>query len=295
MNEPKKNEDKLKNGENGLHPADEVSASGDVIIDQSAFTNDETDLPGVPKKRGFFKSLFFYAFYLMTITIIFSGILASASYFTVWYFIRGEEIKIPNLVGLEMNQVLTTLQPFGISVKLDKYEYSEIVPAGKVITQYPYPGTNAKKGSPVKLTISKGSPLIKVPNLVGDLYTNAEVKIRAAGLTVGNHSFIMGDQVNKDKVISQDPLPQSGVPKDFSINLLINTGAEAKKIVMPDLSSFTINEATEILLKNGIKSINSERRKSAEKSSGMVIEQNPKAGTLITPETTIQLIISAGG
>lgn len=244
------------------------------------------------KPRGFFRSFLFYIFNLSLITIFFFIFISSASYFTLWYFIRGEEIEIPNLIGVDINNVLTNVQSLELSVKLDKYEFSEVVPKGHVVSQYPYPGTKAKKGSPIKIIISKGSSLLKVPYVIGENYLSAEVKIRAAGLKVGNHSYINGEKATRDKVIAQDPLPLVGVPKDDPVNLLINIGPAVKKLMMPDLTPYTLTEAKGVLSKNGLNVIKIERRRTSDKPPGMVLEHIPKAGTPITSETSILLIIS---
>lgn len=246
-------------------------------------------------RRSKFAKFIAYIIKVLFITAVFFGLLTSASYFSVWYFITGEEIEVPNLIGYEINQVMTTLKPLGASVKLDNYEYSELIPEGHVISQYPYPGTKSKKGSPMKIVLSKGSPLISVPALIGENYLSAEVKIRAAGLKVGNHAYIYSADASRDKIISQDPLPLTGVPKEYKINLLIEGGARAKKTLMPDLKSFTFAEAKDILNRIGIELINIERKKSTEKAAGMILEQSPEPGIPITPQTEIKLVISAGG
>jgi len=247
------------------------------------------------KKSAQINAFLFFIFNLSMITILVFALLAGTSYFTLWYFIRGEEVKIPNLIGLDVNTVLTRLQPIGLGAKLDNYEYSELIPNGCVLSQYPYPGTKAKRGSPVKIVLSKGSSLIKVPYIIGENYLSAEVKLRTAGLKVRHHSYIFSEEVGRDVVIGQDPLSQSGVPKDYPVNLLISMGSPPRKLAMPDLTKYTLQEAKEILTRIGFSVPNIERRKSGEKPAGMILEQVPKAGTPVTPQTSILLVISAGG
>ncbi len=276
--------------ENNL-PAEKSEIISDEQIENES---EEEILIDNIKHKSIFRSFIFYIFNLFFIFVLFSVIVGIGGYFTVLHFIKGEVIEIPNIIGKDIDEALKILQPLQLPLKLDDYEYNELVPVGNIISQYPYPGTNAKKGSPVKIVISKGSPLISVPNLIGESALSAEVKIRGAGLKVGNHSYIYGEQSTKDKIIGQDPLPMTGVKKDHQVNLLINTGPLEKKIIMPDLSNSTLTEAQEILNKIGIKIISIDRRKSTEKPEGMILEQNPKPGNFIQPETQVVLVVSAG-
>ncbi|GAF69066.1 unnamed protein product [marine sediment metagenome] len=201
---------------------------------------------------------------------------------------------MPNLVGISPNEALEKLRPHNLSLKLDQKEYSEIVREGDIISQYPFPGTRAKAGAAVKAILSKGPTLIQVPDLRGERYLNAGVKLRALDLQVGKTSYLYNDEVKKGHVITHDPLPQSGVPRKYAVNLLVSSGPPPRTFPMPDLVNSTLKEAQSLLAKLNltIDQITEKEQPGAEK--GIILAHSPPQGTPVSNETKISVVIASG-
>ena len=83
-------------------------------------------------------------------------------------------VPVPNLVGRSLSSAENSLTKLGLTYDVSR-EYSKSVPTGHVISTDPSAGTNVHKGAAVSLVVSKGPPLVSVP----DLYKTAEADARA--------------------------------------------------------------------------------------------------------------------
>jgi len=63
-----------------------------------------------------------------------------------------------NLVGLTVDEAAKALKQYGLTVGEVSTEPSATVPAGRIMRQSPDIGTQIKKGDPVKVVVSSGTP-----------------------------------------------------------------------------------------------------------------------------------------
>jgi eukaryotic-like serine/threonine-protein kinase len=103
-----------------------------------------------------------------------------------------EPVDVPDVTGKSTDDARAALEAAGLSGKVDHQKYNDQVQSGDVISQTPASG-QAPKGSVVTLVISKGPPLIAVPDVrgrsVGDatsILQNAGFHVRAYGPGFGN-------------------------------------------------------------------------------------------------------------
>ena len=180
------------------------------------------------EKRGFLGLLFFAIRMLITVVVSFA-LLSTISYFVIRRFVVVPEKPVPNVVGLTPEQALKEITQNKFTMTFEKYEFSAVLDEGRIVSQYPFGGVKAKIGSQVRLILSKGSPLVSVPDVRGDTEVSARIKIRAADFSVGNISRINDARIRKDLVIAQDPPPQAGAPRNHAINLLVSNGSPASE------------------------------------------------------------------
>ena len=83
-------------------------------------------------------------------------------------------VPVPNLVGKPATTTTAALTRLGLKVTSSTAS-STTVPAGSVVSMAPPAGTTVPKGSGVALVVSKGPPLVVVP----DLYTMSEQDAKA--------------------------------------------------------------------------------------------------------------------
>jgi serine/threonine-protein kinase len=78
-------------------------------------------------------------------------------------------VPVPKLVGRSLSSAEKALTNAGLTYSVSR-EYSKTIPTGRVISTDPSAGAKVNRGDAVALVVSKGPPLITVP----DLYKTAE-------------------------------------------------------------------------------------------------------------------------
>ncbi len=122
-------------------------------------------------------------------------------------------VQVPSVVGATLRSAKKQLDEAGLSSDVTR-QHSETVPKDKVISQSPASGT-LPQGATVKLTVSDGPPLVKVPDVKGMKIGPAERALRAAGFTVTVVNFLFGDTVR-----SQSPDGGQLAPKGSAVRIL---------------------------------------------------------------------------
>jgi beta-lactam-binding protein with PASTA domain/predicted Ser/Thr protein kinase len=123
---------------------------------------------------------------------------------------------VPVVVGKKLKAAQKVLEDAGLKVKVNEAHH-DTVPAGDVISQAPKSG-KVRKGDTVTLKVSKGPPLVEVPDVTGERRRDAERELREAGFNVQFRDF-EGREGNR--VFSQDPGPGTRAPKGSTVTLFM--------------------------------------------------------------------------
>ena len=94
-----------------------------------------------------------------------------------------EQIAMVDFTGKTGDEALNTLVDSGFKV-YPKYEFSETVPMGAVISQTPNDAKNYPKGTKIALIISKGSNYVFIPNVYSLTESKAKSTLSALDLKV---------------------------------------------------------------------------------------------------------------
>jgi serine/threonine-protein kinase len=94
-----------------------------------------------------------------------------------------EPVDVPDVTGKNLDEAKAALKDVGLRGKVVESKYDDQVAADDVISQTPKDG-QAPKDSVVSLIVSKGPPLVDVPNVVGRSIGDATVILQNAGFHV---------------------------------------------------------------------------------------------------------------
>jgi eukaryotic-like serine/threonine-protein kinase len=100
---------------------------------------------------------------VITFTPRFDTVVAPGNTVNLWVSLGKRPIQVPDLTGKTYKEANRTLRKAGFTVERTD-AYDEKVPAGSVVSQTPKDGTLFAKDK-VKLVVSKGPPLVEVPNV----------------------------------------------------------------------------------------------------------------------------------
>jgi serine/threonine-protein kinase len=147
-------------------------------------------------------------------------------------------------------------------------------------------------GAYVALTlIIKGADTVVVPDLVNkDVLYGLEI-LSDLGLNTRVRETAYHDQVPKNHVIDQDPLPGSAIKRGRDVKIRVSRGPES--IVMPNLTGLSRQQSGILLTENGLCQGVLSVMTSSLNAAGQVIAQYPQPGTTVSRHTCIDLLISS--
>ena len=125
-------------------------------------------------------------------------------------------VTVPDVTGKPVDQATSILQAVGLQVTTTQ-QYDDKIPAGKVITTNPPPGSSAHVGDSVNLVVSKGPQTFPVPDVVGEKLKDAEKTLTDAGFGFTVSNFPGGP----DRVLSQSPGGGSKAKKGTVVQLYV--------------------------------------------------------------------------
>lgn len=129
----------------------------------------------------------------------------------------GNKIKVPDTVNKLQKDAEDAIVKAGLKVGEEKQVISADVKPGFVAQQSPVAGTEVDPGTPVALSIAQAK--IVVPNLIKLKEQDAETKLKAAGLKVGN----VGTQISGSVgyVIRQSPVAGTEADPGTAVDLTV--------------------------------------------------------------------------
>lgn len=206
----------------------------------------------------------------------------------------GEEIVVPDVIGMDVKDADEELNKVGLEMKVIAQQFSDEFDADQVISQDPSAGQKVKEGREIEVILSKGPEVQKVPGVVGLVLADAKVQLQNAGLKVGQVEEIYDDKYEKDIVISQNPHFGTQVKKGSSVDLMVSKGKAPEKVVMPDLTGLTLEEAREKLEQNKLLVGEVKREESNEYFADQVISQDIPPGVLVDEQSSVAVVLSKG-
>ncbi len=159
----------------------------------------------------------------------------------------GKEIAdVPDIEGMTLEEAEEELKEAGLELDEDiKEESDPEVPANEILSQSPAAGSQLSKGSKVRVTVSSGKELVRLPDVTGMDYDNAKQALESAGFKV---SMNLVDSSEEEGRVLSMPGRGGGLAKGETITLEVSNGM---LIQAPDLLRLTENQAQRSLTNRG--------------------------------------------
>jgi len=140
--------------------------------------------------------------------------------------------------------------------------------------------------------IIKSEDTVVVPNLAGKNIVYTLELLTNLGLNTKIEGSEYSSEMPKNNVIFQEPEPGSEIKKGRDVRIIISKGP--KSILMPNLEKLPVQQARIILEENSLcqGQISSTYSNRIKKDS--IIAQVPSAGTMITRNECVNLLVSIG-
>ncbi len=213
-----------------------------------------------------------------------------AAMFIVPYLAKPKDVKVPDVVGMEYNDAVDQLAEHHLKAEQELI-YSDDVEEGFVVKTDPRANRTVKEESTVNVYVSQGKEKITFDNYVGSDFEQVERLLEEEGfediIAYEKHS----DQPEGEIITQIQPNADTEVvPSDTKVIFEISAGPE--KVSLNNLVGMTEDEVKQYLEDNGL--VINQTKKNSDQPKGEVIQQSPKANTLLEKGSTVDVTISLG-
>jgi len=187
---------------------------------------------------------------------------------------------VPELIGLRTDSARIALEKAGIEFMLDSTgDYSQNIPAGHILSQFPDAGTVVKQGRRVWVKVSKGFKSVEIPPLRGLSMRQAEITLQQAGLTVGREVQVTNSGIPAGAVIGTRPAAGTQVETGHTVDVQVAAGYTSHPTTMPTLRGLSLPQAKQKLEELQLKPGKLSYRKESRSLPNTVLDQGVPAGT----------------
>lgn len=244
-------------------------------------------------------------FFRLVLAVMLLGIVALVAAVTTMQFaIHGAEVRVPDLAGLTIAEAVRKTASEDLNLGVDNKYYSADLPAGRVLSQSPAPGTVVRREWRMRVTESLGPQRVKIPDVVRQQERVAAIEIHRLGLELEETSEMPYASVAPGTVIAQNPQKGAEDVARPGISLLVSTAPPDtdKAFVMPRLVGLPYSTAAALIAQAGFKIGPMQDDNSAPEDDlapsgpppppGIIVTQTPPAGHRVDGSTYIALTIS---
>lgn len=194
-------------------------------------------------------------------------------------------VSMPDVMGLDEANAVDILGRAGVMPIVSR-RYSES-PSGTVLEQTPDSGTSVPRGESVYITVSNGTDILIVPNLMGMTAEEAEYAVGQAGLSVGDVTVGISEAMI-GTVFAQDPPADTVAGRDTVVDIRVSGGL----VIIPDLTGRRLEESETELQGLGL-SVGSVTLQAVDNAAqdGTVLTQNPGKFERVFPQTAVDLVV----
>jgi eukaryotic-like serine/threonine-protein kinase len=183
------------------------------------------------------------------------------------------QVKVPNVVGQDVNQAVATLAGLGLNPNIVRV--FSTAQTDTVTAQQPHAGDQVPKGESVRINVSRGAKPVQVPDVTGQPFANAKSALQGQGFKV-QRVDVQSDQYPKNVVVASDPPAGSSVAKGATVTLSVSKGPATTQV--PDVTNQNQADATQILEGAGLTVAVVQEFVTDPSQDGIVISQDPAAG-----------------
>jgi serine/threonine-protein kinase len=242
---------------------------------------------------------FMEKFLKWTVLFIVLIILASGGVAFHSVFVADKDMLLmPSFREMSLINAVTDAEQLGLKVRIEQIESR--LPSGRVIAQWPEPGTKIRGAEKnIILKVSKSGERRPIPDIRGVELGRATRMLEEQGFTIGDVIRIKDSSSNNipvGSVIAQSPASPGSIPVNYKVDLLVSEGSEEGKIAVPNVFQMTESVAREMLENAGLKVAAVEKEKTKNKNviEGQVASTRPAAGALVNKGDGIKLLVSIG-
>ena len=217
------------------------------------------------------------------------------------FAIHGREVTVPKVVGMSKADARKAAEELGLIFDDEEKFYSADVPAGKIASQYPAPGSRVRRGWRLRAAESLGTQRAEIPNLLGQSTRAAEINVRRRGLELASVATARIAGIEPGTIVGQNPPANSLGLVSPKVSVLVAGDDSQPEFLMPNFVGKNVAEVIPQLELAGLKMAGAEDRQTnfdsrAKKSAvptGIIVKQDPAPGMKIVMGGTVSFELAA--
>jgi serine/threonine-protein kinase len=227
-------------------------------------------------------------------TTLVSIIVTAATYVAMHYLVAPRlpvnAVDVPPLAGLSVEQGRGLLEPRGLLLVLDGERVDDRVAPGTLTEQHPLGGSRLRRGDEVHASLARAGALPTVPKLAGLTVEAAHGALEQARLRAGKATEAPSDSTPRGQVITSAPAAGVELKPDSLVDLTVSSGPATQPV--PSVVGKRLSAAKGLLQKAGFAVGGTRYGSNDDYDQGVVIGQNPPAGSQASPGVKIDLVIN---
>jgi serine/threonine-protein kinase len=213
-----------------------------------------------------------------------------------WFVGRDTSNPVPVLIGLHEGEALNMVSEFGWNVVTER-EASDDVAAGLVIRTDPVAGASLDQGHDFTLTVSTGPAPRVLPELTGLTVDEATAALVALNLDLQLRDQPFSETVPVGTIVAWAVPDQPSLVAGDTVlpgtNIVVSVSAGPEPRVLPDLTGFSLVDATAQLQALGL-TVAQAPDEFSDQAIGAVARQDPPVGTSVPRDSAVTIVLSKG-
>ncbi|TGB04889.1 Stk1 family PASTA domain-containing Ser/Thr kinase [Halobacillus salinus] len=205
--------------------------------------------------------------------------------------LQPDDVEIIDVTGLEYEEAYTQLRELNLEVNREA-AYSDDVEEGLVIRTDPAAGTTVKEETSVTVYYSQGKERVEFEDFTGRDFELVATELREQGFVNVSPDYVNDDSPEGEILEHVYPMPgENVIPEDEPVLFKVSLGPPT--VELSRLTNMTKEEAIQEIESDGLQA-EVEEEYSDDRSKGLVIKQDPEAGTELEEGAVVTITVSLG-
>ncbi len=220
-------------------------------------------------------------------------VVAALSFFAVLKMAtRSTQVAVPDLSGTDRGQAERLVAAGDLVVEVVEERHDAQVPSGLILQQDPPAGASVRRGRKIRVVLSLGGEVLRVPDLVGKADRQVAVELHRDGLVAGDEAVVPSREAPVGTVLAQVPPPESLAVAGMRIHRLVSSGPARALWVMPDLTGRPIAKVEAWISACGFRKGTVRKVEASGGPSGTVVGQLPAEGYPVSSRDAVDLTVA---
>ena len=209
-------------------------------------------------------------------------------------FLGTRKIEVVSFIGKNYETDIKNNEEYKGKYNFEvQYQSNSAFESGTVFEQDPKSGEKISKGGTVKISVAGETTARQVPDVTGLTCAQAEYQIQMAGFSPVSFDTNETNGAADGTVVKTIPAALETAEYGSTVSIYIASASSSATISVPKLATVPLATARSMILACGL-TVGEIKYENSSEVKDTVIGQSPEAGSTVTKDTPITLIVSNG-